>query len=276
MMPRARLSSGIVTIVGLLMVTSSLAAHDFWIEPSSFAVKVGDPVLVYFRVGERFVGDAVARDESRIERFVVAGPDEERPVIGRDGTDPAGLLRLDAPGIWYVGYSSKPSSVQLAPAAFEQYLREEGLESIIEQRMARKESGIPGREQFSRSVKSLLRAGHADPRGYDRVLGLPLEFVPAADPLACRDGQLPLLLLSESHPLPGALVVAYRKDAGARGEGTEAFRGRTDGDGEVILPVGPGQWLVKAVHMRRAAPGSGADWHSVWTALTFEIPVMQR
>jgi hypothetical protein len=258
------------------MVTRSLAAHDFWIEPSSFEVKVGDPIRVHLRVGERFVGDAVVRNESRIERFVVAGPGEDRPVIGREGMDPAGLLRLDAPGIWYVGYSSKPSSVQLAPAAFELYLREEGLESIIEQRAARNESGLPGREQFSRSVKSLLRAGPADPRGYDRVLGLPLEFVPAADPLACRDGQLPLLLLFGSHPLPGALVVAYRKDAGTRRESTEAFRGRTDADGRVVLPVGPGQWLVKAVHMRRAAPGSGADWHSVWTALTFEVPITQR
>jgi len=30
-------------------------------------------------------------------------------------------------------------------------------------------------------------------------------------------------------------------------------------------------WLVKAVHMERAAATSGADWESVWTALTFKV-----
>jgi uncharacterized GH25 family protein len=275
-MEHARSTRWLATSIVLITLTSSLGAHDFWLEPSAFDARVGDPVRVHLRVGERFLGEPVVRNESRIERFVVAGPGGERPVIGREGMDPAGLLRLDAPGIWYVGYRSRPAPVQLGAAAFERYLREEGLERIIEDRAARKESQLPGREQFSRSVKALLRAGAAaGAPGYDRVLGLPLEFVLEADPLRSPESRVPVRLLLDGKPLLRALVVAYRKDSKAS-EGAEAFRGRTDAEGRVVLPVMAGQWLVKAVHMERAAPNADADWNSVWTALTFDVPGATR
>jgi hypothetical protein len=35
--------------------------------------------------------------------------------------------------------------------------------------------------------------------------------------------------------------------------------------------VTDGIWLIKAVQMERAAAGSGADWESVWTSLTFRV-----
>ena len=270
---RSRSTWWLVTIIILIGLTSRPGAHDFWLEPSSFETRVGDPVRVHLRVGERFFGEPVVRNESRIERFILAGPGGDRPVIGRDGMDPAGLLRLDAPGIWFVGYSSKPSPVQLTAPAFDRYLREEGLERIIDDRAARKESQVPGREQFSRSVKALLRAGAvAGADGYDRILGLPLEFVLESDPLTSPGNRVPMRLLFDGRPLSEALVVAYRKRSKAASEGTLAFRGRTDADGRVVLPVVRGQWLVKAVHMERAAPDAEADWSSVWTALTFEVP----
>jgi uncharacterized GH25 family protein len=257
----------------LLTVSAGLSAHDFWIEPSTYEPGVNEAVRIYLRVGERFAGDAVPRNGERIEKFVVIGPSGEKPVPGRDGMDPAGLLRLDAPGISFVGYRSKPSAVQLEADKFEQYLREEGLERIIEDRAARNESRLPGRETFSRSVKSLLRSGGTQSaQGFDRALGLTLELVLEADPSNAVGGRLPVRLLHDGRPLAGALVVAYRKDAGATTEASEELRARTGKDGRVVVPVTHGIWLLKAVHMERAAAASGADWDSVWTALTFHVP----
>jgi len=31
-------------------------------------------------------------------------------------------------------------------------------------------------------------------------------------------------------------------------------------------------WLLSAVHMIDAPPGSGARWESLWSSLTFELP----
>ena len=214
----------------------------------------------------------MARNGGQIEKFVLVGPLGERPVIGRDGMDPAGLLKLDAPGIWFVGYRSKPSSVELTPEKFEDYLRAEGLEHVIDERAAKQESKLPGRERYSRSVKSLLRGGTpASPAGYDKVLGLTLEFVLEADPVSANGKPLPMRLLKDGRPLPGALVVAYRKEPGGSAPGSEALRARTDGNGRVVVPMSDGVWLIKAVQMERAAAGSGADWESVWTSVTFMV-----
>lgn len=263
--------TGFATLALVAVISSGVAAHDFWIEPSAFTAKAGEAIRVHLRVGHSFGGEAVRRDDARIERFVLAGPGGETNVLGRHGMDPAGLLRLDAPGIWFVGYRSTPSPHDLAPAAFDAYLREEGLERIIEDRASRAESQKHGRERFSRSVKSLLRtADAAAGEGYDRALGLPLEFVLEADPVAAPGGRLPMRLLHDGTPLAGALVVVLRKTAGAAAE--EAIRGRTDAEGRFTMPAGAGTWLVKSVHMTRAPAGQDYEWESVWTSLTFQVP----
>ena len=290
---RARLCSVLCATL-IVAAGSGLAAHDFWLEPSTFAPGVDEPVRIHLRIGERFAGESLARNGSLIEKFVIVGPSGERPVLGRDGMDPAGLVRLDAPGIWFVGYRSRPSAVELAPEKFEQYLREEGLEHIIQERVARKETLLPVRERFSRSVKSILRyGGDQAVQGYDRALGMTLEFVLDADPARASGGRVPVRLLRDGRPLPGALVVAYRKDSSAAFPGPasqgkaaesreanesleankskEALRARTDKDGRIVLPVSSGVWLLKSVYMERAAAGSGADWESVWSALTFMV-----
>jgi uncharacterized GH25 family protein len=261
-----------LTAAFALATTAGVAAHDFWIEPSTFEPGVGGVVRLHLRVGEQFSGDAVARDDARIERFVVAGPAGEADVRGRDGMDPAGLLRLDRAGTWVVGYRSRPSSVRLEAAAFEQYLKEEGLERVIDERARRGESRAPGREIFSRSVKAILRAGGAGADGFDRVLGLTLELVPERDPANLPDGRLPVRLLHAGRPLEGALVVAMRKRAGESGPGEVTASVRSDRDGRVVIPIAPGVWLIKAVHMRRADAGTDADWESLWASLTFRAP----
>ena len=266
---RVRLAAAAAILIGL---SAGLSAHDFWIEPSTFSPRPDEAVRIQLRVGERFAGEPVARNGAAIERFVAVGPSGEKPVFGRDGLDPAGLLRLDTAGLWQIGYRSKPSPVVLPADKFEQYLRDEGLEYVIEARAARGQSQLPGREIFSRSVKSLLRAGaDAGAAGFDRALGLTLEFVLEADP-AASGRTVPMRLLLEGRPLARALVVAYRKDAGAAGAGAEKMRMRTDAQGRVTVAIEPGQWLVKAVYMKGADASTSADWESVWTALTFEVP----
>jgi Domain of unknown function (DUF4198) len=265
-----RLATLIAAIV--VVFTATTTAHDFWIEPSSFAPRADEAVRIQLRVGEHFLGEAVPRNSAAIEKFVAVGPSGERPIAGRDGMDPAGVLRLDAPGMWHIAYRSKSAPVTLPAEQFEQYLREEGLEYIIDARAARGQTRAPGRERFSRSVKSLLRSGTAAPAtGFDRALGLTLEFVLDADPDAAPRQRVPMRLLLEGRPLAKALVVAYRRNAGAIGAGTEAMRARTDDRGRIVVNVEPGQWLVKAVYMQGAPLDSGVDWESVWTALTFEV-----
>ena len=88
---------------------------------------------------------------------------------GRDGADPAGFLRIAAPGLLVVGYHSNPSAVELASDKFNQYLMEEGLDAVAALRAQRNETGAKAREMFSRCAKSLLLVGNGD-RGTRRPI----------------------------------------------------------------------------------------------------------
>jgi hypothetical protein len=265
----------VVHLAGLaffvLVMGQTLGAHDFWIEASEFDASPGELVQIRLMVGERFAGEPVERDERRIERFEVSDSHGARRVPGRDGGEPAGLVRFETPGLKVIGYQSRPASVELEPAAFERYLREEGLEHVIAERAARGEGTLAARERFSRSVKALIRAGHGGPcDGYDRRIGLPLELVPGTSPFAEYAGPLRMRLLHDGTPLPGAMVVVLRKDRPTSVEGQVVARARTNAEGWIDIPRGPGIWLVKAVHMVRAE-SPDAEWESLWASLTYGV-----
>ena len=265
---RARVVVALVAIA----FPASIAAHDFWILPTSFQPVAGTAVGLHLLVGEHFVGERVPRNAAQIERFFAVGPAGVRDVIGRDGMDPAGLLRADAPGTWVVGYRSRPSRVELPAAAFDQYLKEEGLEHVIAERARLGESTAVAREQFSRSVKSIVTVGEAS--GGDAVfrpLGLTLELVPERDPRQINPAGLPLRLLYNGKPLANAQIVALRQAHREAGPVEPVAKLRTDRDGRAVVPSGAGKWMIKAVQMRRADSGSAVQWESIWTSLTFSV-----
>ena len=248
----------------------SLLAHDFWIEPSSYQVAVGSRVTVRFQVGEQFRGDPLPLDPSRVIVFARFGPTSKTPVRGVPGSDFAGVVSLDDPGLHLIAYRSTSVLLELDAAKFESYLRSEGLEGIIDERSRRNEGKAKGRELYSRCVKSLLRAGvSGEETGFDRVLDFPVELVPELNPYGLTAGdELPVRILREGKPLAEVLVVAY-----PHGDPARSVRQRSDEEGRVKLPLGQaGPWLVKAVHMERIEHSEEADWESWWASLTFELP----
>ncbi len=261
--------TAMVVAAGILAMPAAMRAHDFWIEPSTFHAAPGELIRLALRVGHVLDGDVVVRDASRIERFVVAGPDGEvQQILGQEGTDPAGLLRSARPGTYVIGYRSLPTPHWMEAPGFERYLAEEGLERISELRARRGQQRTPGREIFSRSAKALVTVGDGMPDGHDRRLGLPLELILEVNPATLEAGApLTVRLLYLGAPLRGALVAAI--SAAAPGASMSA---RSDGSGRVTFAAGHrGAWLVKAVHMVPAPPGADAEWESFWASLVFQI-----
>ncbi len=248
---------------------SPLLGHDMWIEPATFLPETGQIVGVRLRVGRGLLGDPLPRNPALVKEFVVEDKEGRKPVVGRSGADPAGFLRVAAPGLLVVGYSSNPSPVELTADKFNQYLKEEGLDSVIALRTRRNESTEGAHEVFSRCAKSLLNSGSSNDAQGDRRLGFTLELVAERNPYALRaGGELPVRLTYENRPLAGALVVAINRLNPA-----EKVAARSDRSGRVKLRLhSGGMWLVKAVHMVPAPTGSGAEWTSYWASLTFELP----
>ncbi len=247
-------------LLGLLAAPA--AAHDFWIEPSSFRPSPGERVAVRLRVGENLKGDPVPRNPGRIERFAAVGPAGETEVTGVEGVDPAGWASPAGPGLHWLVFDSNHASVEQTGPKFDSYLDEEGLERI---RGLRKAGDGPVKEIYSRCAKSLLRVGEGS-TGFDRELGLELELVPEKNPYALKPGEaLPVRLLYKGKPLDGALVVGLASPDARVSE-------RSVGGRASLVLDRPGLWLIKAVHMIPAPEGSGAEWESLWASLTFELP----
>jgi len=254
--------------VAIALSGASLVAHDMWIDPTTFSPESGQIVGVRLRVGQDLLGDPLPRDPALISQFVVEDEAGRRPLVGRDGADPAGFFRVAVPGLLVIGYRSNPSAVELTSEKFNQYLKEEGLDAVAALRARRNETGAKAREIFSRCAKSLVLSGSATEKQRDRSLGFPLEFVAERNPYALRaDQDLPVRLTYENRPLAGALVVAMNRLNPA-----EKLSARTDSDGRVRFRLRPGgMWLVKAVHMVAAPAGTDAEWASFWASLTFEL-----
>ncbi|HEX5110443.1 MAG TPA: DUF4198 domain-containing protein [Vicinamibacterales bacterium] len=260
---------GVLMTVLIVFGGTTLSAHDFWIEPPAFQTRPGALVGLHLMVGERMLGDAIPRDTAGIERFVVARDAQEQPVPGREGGDPAGVLRVDGAGLLIVGYHSRPHAIELTADKFEKYLGEEGLDAVqaILARMKRKPA--VAREQFSRCAKSLLSSGATSVAERDRAIGLPLELVADRNPYALAGTQpdFPVTLLYRGKPLRDALVIAINRD-----DPDGRLRARTDRDGRVSFRLPrSGVWLIKAVHMIPAESGHDVDWESFWASLTFEL-----
>ena len=258
----------------LLLVTAAalspmpIFAHDMWIEPTTFAPVQGEIVGVRLRVGEDLRGDPLLRDPKLVNQFVVEDDTGRKPVYGRDGGDPAGLLRVARPGLLVIGYRSNPSTVTMKAETFNAYLAEEGLDSIVALRARRNETGVGARDRYSRCAKSLIFSGSPGKAQADRLLGFPLELLAERNPYAMPAGQeLPVRLMYENRPLEGALLVAVN-----RRNPSEKIEARTDRSGRVRLPLRQGgMWLIKSVHMVPAPAGADAEWESYWASLTFEL-----
>lgn len=256
----------------VLAVGTAAFAHDFWIEPLDFRPAANAIVKLRLLVGDFFIGEGVARDAKRIREFVLIDPaGKKKEIVGVEGADPAGMVRLGDAGLYIASYRSQNARVELSGPKFESYLREEGLEFVSELRKSQGKSDAGAKETYSRCAKTLLRVGSGGGGDPARRLGLPLEIVAEADPYARTAGDaLPFRVFFQDAPLKNVKVTALNRTAPDHSLSTT--EARTDAEGRASLVLSrPGTWLVTAVHMIEAAPEKDADWESFWASLTFDL-----
>jgi hypothetical protein len=260
-----------LVLVALGALTASPSAHEFWLEPTSFVPATGKIIGIRARVGDGVLGDPVPRDPSLLAELIVDSGSGRSPVVGQDGADPAGLLRIASNNLYVIGYLGKPTPVELPAGKFDTYLHDEGLTDVIAARQKKGATAAGARELFTRCAKTLVLAGPVLPSQHDRVLGFPLELIAETNPYAPgSSGEVRVRLLYHGKPLKGALITAIRRRNGER----LSVRSDAAGRARFALPA-DGAWLIKSVHMLAAPAGSPADWVSYWASLTFELPAQQ-
>jgi uncharacterized GH25 family protein len=258
--------------VAALGASTTAWAHDFWLQPNRFKVAPGaaDPMTI--QVGHGQFRTRWSGQLERVVRFSAIGAKGEvdlRPALKPDPVRDAVISFPDAGEQMLVFQSNHATSV-LPSIRFNDYLKAEGLTPAIQQRARTGKTDAPGREIYSRCAKALIEIGPHTDVLKQRMLtpvGLPLEVVPLKDPYALGAAdRLPVQVLYEGRPLPGALVMLTNLEF----DGHPVEQNLTDKSGETsfFMPK-VGSWLVNVLWTQPIQGNPDADFDTTFSSLTF-------
>ena len=255
-----------------LLWCGSLFAHDYWLQPATFSPPLKQPVAFKLLVGDRLEVDLERGFEKKPTlRFQSLSATGTRDLLGSgvEGKMPFARLTFEKRGAHWIGLERERRTIRLEAANFNEYLTEEGLEKVLEQRRLAKEDQKPGRERYSRYLKCLIQCDGKTDETWKKSFDHRLELVPLSDPgVSKAGGTLRVRVLFEGKPLAGVVLFALHR------EGEKVLKQKltsaADGTAEVKL-THAGAWLVRMVHMRRCADTDEADWESFWTSFSFAV-----
>lgn len=256
--------------IALLCVVAA-QAHDLYLMPSTFFPAKGATITVGFHVGDSFPESEVG---GRLDKLM------DPRLIWRNGSAIVGNLRLDGKrdvgdvttggtGELIAAVHTAPTLIELDPAKFTGYLKEEGLTGVIAWRDGHGESGKPGKERYSKYAKAILLAG--SPNGFfSHAVGYTIEIIAEKNPYTLKPGDLlPIKVLFRGKPAADLQIeTAWAGET----ERKTTVVGRTGPGGRMKVPLpSAGLWRIHTIKMERCAEPSVADWESFWASMTFAL-----
>ena len=175
----------LLTAFALVVLTSAVSAHDFWLAPETFVPAPGKPVKVRLLVGDGLeVETERAFERKGTTRLVALRASGMRDLLGSgmEGKTPFAQITFDKTGSWWIGLERERKTIRLEADKFNDYLAEEGLAKILEQRRVLGEDRKPGRERYSRYVKCLIQVAARSDDTWKKLVEHRLEIEPITDP----------------------------------------------------------------------------------------------
>ena len=263
-----------IITVCLALLSTPVAAHEFWIEPLEWQIAADDTLQAKLVNGSDFAGIDFAFLPQRFTRFDLAQNGTLAPVEARLGARPAIDQVMHKEGLVVALYVSTPYKVSYEErATFDKFVAQKDLGRVAREHEAR---GLPEAgfsELFTRYSKALVAVGEG--AGEDRRFGLETELVALDNPYVDDLSQgLRVQLFYGDQTRDETQVELYERTP--EGEVTEILL-RTDEEGVAVLPVKPGHdYLASAVVLREPAAEIAARtdtvWESLWAALSFAVP----
>jgi uncharacterized GH25 family protein len=249
------------------LATAPLSAHDFWLAAANWTPAAGAPVTIHAGLGERFPTQTGFKPRPDwFDHWRVIGASGDITVSTAFQLTDLTMtteVRLPSAGAYLGVMRVTPRIENMKGLEFTDYLKEEGLDTIIAARQTAGDSDKPARELYARYAKIALRNGDGSGAHLTRPVGLKAEFVPTTDPTALHPGgSLTVQLLADGAPVAGSEVTAVTDGS--------SVKGQTDGNGRVTLKIDrEGAWLIRTVHMVPLTGSPAADWESYWVTLSF-------
>jgi len=258
------------TTIIFLLLAFICSSHEFWLNPEKFYYKRDDKATVFLQVGEDFEGSPW---KGTITRLSLLAPGSKEEIIKSevDTMKRSVQFLLRKKGTNILVLQNKPSKIELKAEKFNAYLKEDGLDEIIEYRKKNGLENSVGREIYERCAKLLLNVEEINDKNFSRRANLPLEIVPLNNPFA---GDLAGTKTKKSYfkvyfqgKTVKNLSVRFWQRVGKELVKQEA---KTSSDGEVSFEFYPkGKVMISCVKMIAHTKPEEADWHSYWASLVF-------
>jgi uncharacterized GH25 family protein len=257
-----------ITLFFVLLISLVAQAHEFWLQPDKFFYRRGEVLKLNFMVGENFAGERWDLKRHRLVRFDHhAGNDSKgliEEVVPGEGNNLE--LKLEREGTHLFVMQSNNAFIELDAEQFNAYLKEDGLEDIIEYRAKTNSQSKGAKEYYQRCAKLLVQVGSTTDETFSKRTGTPIEIIPVKNPYALKPGaEMKFQVVFEGKPLEFSLVKVWnRKD-----NRTTVQNIYTEKNGTFTTRLSnTGMWMVSCVKMVPARE-AGADWQSYWGSLVF-------
>jgi hypothetical protein len=266
-----RMRRFVATLIGLSLAGAA-SAHDFWLQPQSWQTAPGNALPFIVEVGHGQFRQQWGADGGHLlalNDLARGGGVDIRPLFKPGGEVPHLTRIFHREGLHIISLVSTNAASDLPSIRFNDYIKAEGLTPAIDARTRSGTMNGNGREFYSRRAKALIQVGRPN-RSDDALathpLGLTLEIVPLRNPYSLgADHILPVQILYEGHPLPGALV----KLTSLEFEAKPLRIVRSDARGIANFQIPPvGSWLVNVIWTKPIA-SPDADFLTTFSSLTF-------
>ncbi|WP_218312867.1 DUF4198 domain-containing protein [Alteromonas antoniana] len=252
--------------------SSSVNAHDFWLQPNTFNASQQTALTVAFKVGHHYDSENWDLQPFRVVSLFHHAGDKKQDVssqiISRTAVTP-GLVKLNvsSEGTHLVSFESTESISRLSAEKFNDYAEEEGLTAIIANRNALNNADKEGVERYSRRAKAIIQVGDTTTENALMPVGHSLEIVPVDHPYqALENEKLRVKVLFMGHALSGASIDLTRLDS----ETHNRQATKTDENGIAEFPLTQsGKWMLNTIWGTPADDKTGDEFVTYFSSLTF-------
>jgi uncharacterized GH25 family protein len=259
-----------ILTISICLIMAIGQAHEFWLQSAKFRYTVGETMTVDFKVGENFTGEFWDLSVHKVEKAEMHFPGGVTPL--KEAVKPTKGKNLSykfaKAGTHILALQSNPAFIELEGEKFNEYLKEDGLDNILDLRTKSNSLDKPAKEFYQRFAKLMVQAGNVTDETYRKRAGFRLEIMPLTNPYALKNGDyLECRVLYETKPSAHQLVKVWSHI------GNRIFLQNiyTENDGTIKFPISSsGPWMISTVKMIPSEK-EGADYQSMWASLVFGI-----
>ena len=143
----------------IFFAATSLSAHDYWLQPTTYFPSIGKKIELRVHVGDGYTSEldrVFQKNMAASFELYSKGTKVDLAGSSKEGKKPFGSFTANKAGTHIISLQRSWATIELDPKQFKGYLEHEGLKHIAEERKRSGEENTVGRERYRRYIKAIV------------------------------------------------------------------------------------------------------------------------